>query len=214
MSTETLSIIRGNAITLSRIPEGIESSFLPKDKVMNILERWRGNPMLIPRIAKVTINIAVGGATERLDKASRLLEQLTGQKPSLRKAKKTIKEFGISKKQLIAAVVTLRGAKAHEFLRKALYAINNTLRYRNFDNTGNISFGIKEHLLLPGVRYDPDIGIFGMDVSVTIERCGYRVSKRRRCRSSIPIRHRVSRDESILFMEILYGVKVIGERHG
>ncbi len=214
MSIDTLSVIKGNAITLSRIPETVESSFLSKDKVISILERWRSNPMLIPRIAKVTINISVGGATERLDKAAKLLEQLTGQKPSLRKAKKTIKEFGISKKQLIAAVVTLRGAKAHEFLRKALYAINNTLNYRNFDTTGNISFGIKEHLLLPGVRYDPDIGIFGMDISVTIERCGYRVTRRRRCRSSIPMRHRVSKEESILFMEILYGVKVIGEKHG
>ncbi|MEL9940061.1 MAG: 50S ribosomal protein L5 [Ignisphaera sp.] len=170
---------------------------------------WREKPMTIPRIAKVTVNISVGGASERLEKAVKLLEQLTGQEPSIRKAKKTIREFGISRRQPIAAVVTLRGQKALEFLRKALYAVNNTLKLTSFDDYGNVSFGIKEHLLLPGVRYDPEIGIFGMDVALTFERAGFRVMRRRRKKvSSIPRRHRVRKEESILLLEILFRVRV------
>ncbi|MEM0026854.1 MAG: 50S ribosomal protein L5 [Ignisphaera sp.] len=172
---------------------------------------WREKPMIIPRIAKVTVNIGVGGASERLEKAVKLLEQLTGQEPSIRRARKTIREFGISRKQPIAAVVTLRGQNALEFLRRALYAVNNTLKLSSFDEYGNVSFGIKEHLLLPGVRYDPEIGIFGMDVALTFERPGFRVMRRRRRRvSSIPRRHRVKKEESILLLEILFGVRIVG----
>jgi len=207
----SLVIIRNGSLTLSSIPESFTSSILSQDVVNNILKKWREKPMLIPRIAKVTINISVGGASERLERAVRLLEQLTGQKPSIRKAKKTIREFGISRRQPIAAVVTLRGQRALEFLRKALYAVNNTLKLSSFDKYGNVSFGIKEHLLLPGVRYDPDIGIFGMDVALTLERPGFRIMKRRRRKVlSIPNRHRVSREESILLLEILFGTKVSG----
>lgn len=207
MSAE--AVIRNNCVTIKTVPEEFKSSALDHSKVEEVLSRWRSNPMLIPRISKVTVNIAVGGASERLEKAVKLLESLTGQKPSIRRAKKTIKEFGISKRQPIAAVVTLRGVRALNFLRKALEAVNNTLRLNSFDRFGNVSFGIKEHLLLPGAKYDPDIGIFGMDVAITIERCGYRVLRRRRCRSSIPLRHRVSREESLIFLEILFGTKIV-----
>ena len=207
----SLIAIRNGSITLSSVPDTFTSSFLSQEVVNSILKLWKEKPILIPRVAKVTINICVGGASERLEKAAKLLEQLTGQKPSIRKAKKTIREFGIHKKQPIAAVVTLRGQKALEFLRKALYAINYTLKASSFDKFGNVSFGIKEHLLLPGVKYDPDIGIFGMDVALTVERAGFRVIRRRRKRSTIPYKHRVKREESMLLLEILFGVKIKGE---
>jgi large subunit ribosomal protein L5 len=201
--------IKHGSLTLTTIPETFASSILNSEEVGFILKQWKENPMRIPSISKVTINICVGGATDRLDKAVKLLEQLTGQKPSIRKARKTIREFGISRKQPIAAVVTLRGQKALEFLRKALYAVNNTLKMNSFDEYGNVSFGIKEHLLLPGVRYDPDIGIFGMDVAVTVERPGFRVLRRRVKKAlSIPRRHRVRKEESMLLFEILFGVRI------
>jgi len=201
--------IKHGSLTLTTIPETFVSSILNSEEVGFILKQWKENPMRIPLISKVTINICVGGATDRLDKAVKLLEQLTGQKPSIRKARKTIREFGISRKQPIAAVVTLRGQKALEFLRKALYAVNNTLKMNSFDEYGNVSFGIKEHLLLPGVRYDPDIGIFGMDVAVTVERPGFRVLRRRVKKAlSIPRRHRVRKEESMLLFEILFGVRI------
>jgi len=205
--------IHNNSILPKTIPEKFNSSILEPNIVEKILDSWRKKPMIVPRIAKIVVNISVGGSSERLDKAVKLLNQLTGLKPTIRRAKKTIREFGISRRQPIATVVTLRGSKAYEFLKKALIAINNTIKEESFDNYGNISFGIKEHLLIPGVRYDPDIGIFGMDVAITVERPGYRVLKRRRCRvKSIPKRHRVSKEESMLLMEILFGVRIAHKR--
>ncbi|MEM1644288.1 MAG: 50S ribosomal protein L5 [Ignisphaera sp.] len=207
MSTEV--VVTKTAIYPKVIPESFKSSILTDDVTTSILNKWKQNIMLVPFISKVVVNISVGGAQERLDKAIALLEQLTSQKPSIRKAKKTIKEFGITKRQPIAAVVTLRGDKAYEFLRKALIAVNNILKESSFDPFGNIAFGIKEHLLIPGVKYDPEIGIFGMDIAVAIERKGYRVMRRKIKRSTVPRRHRTTKEEGILLMELLFGVKVV-----
>lgn len=207
------AVVHNNAVLPRYIPDRYDSSILEQNTVDKIISLWKSNPMLIPRVAKVVINISVGGNSERLEKAVKLLNQLTGLEPSIRRARKTIREFGISRRQPIAAITTLRGSAAYEFLKKALIAVNNTLKEDSFDGYGNISFGIKEHLLLPGVRYDPDIGIFGMDISVVVERAGYRVLRRRRCRAeSIPRKHRVSREESMLLMEILFGVRISHSR--
>lgn len=203
-------VIRNGSITIESVPETFESSYLDKAVVEAILSKWRSNRMLIPRIAKVTVNICVGGQSDRLDKAVRVLRTLTGQEPSIRRAKRTIKEFGISRNQPIAAVVTLRRERALEFLKRALYAVNYTIKASSFDSFGNVAFGITEHISLPGVKYDPELGIFGMDVALTFERPGFRVMKRRRCRrTSIPKRHRVTREEAMLFLELLFGVRIV-----
>ncbi|MEM1560025.1 MAG: 50S ribosomal protein L5 [Ignisphaera sp.] len=207
MSTEV--VVTKTNIYPKILPTSFKSSILTDDVTMSILNKWRQNAMLVPFISKVVVNISVGGTQERLDKAIALLEQLTGQKPSVRRAKKTIKEFGITKRQPIATIVTLRGAGAYEFLRKTLIAVNNILKESSFDPYGNIAFGIKEHLLIPGVKYDPEIGIFGMDVAVAIERKGYRVMRRKLKRGTIPRRHRTTKEEGILLMELLFGVKVV-----
>ena len=181
---------------------------LSPEQVAAIKERWESNPMLRPRIAKVTVNIGVGESGERLQKAARVLEMLTGQKPSVRRAKRTIRDFGIRKGEPIAVMVTLRRERAIEFLRKALQAVGNKLRASQFDEFGNVAFGIKEHITIPGVRYDPEIGVFGMDVVVTVERPGYRVARRRRARSRIPRRHRVTKEESMVLLHELFGVVI------
>lgn len=181
---------------------------LESAQIEEIKKRWESNPMLKPRIAKVTVNISVGESGERLQKAVKVLEMLTSQKPSIRRAKRTIRDFGIRKGEPIAAVVTLRGEKAIEFLRRVLPAIGNKLKASQFDEFGNVGFGIKEHILIPGVRYDPEIGVFGMDVVVTIERPGYRVARRRRARSRIPRRHRVTKEESMVLLHELLGVVI------
>jgi len=172
-------------------------------------EKWAKNPMLKPRIAKVTVNIGVGGSGDKLQKATKVLEMLTGQKPVPRKARRTIKEFGIHRGENIAVMVTLRGKKAIEFLNKALDAVGRRIKASSFDKFGNFAFGIKEHISIPGVKYDPEIGIFGMDVCVTIERPGFRVMRRRRARSHIPLRHRVSKEEAIEFISKEFGVTII-----
>jgi len=185
------------------------SIMLSPEKVSEILAKWEKNPMLKPRIAKVTVNICVGAATERLAGAIKVLEQLTGQKPVPRRAKRTIKDFGIRKGENIAAIVTLRKDKAIEFLKKVFDAIGYRVKASSFDEYGNLGIGIKEHILLPGVKYDPEIGIYGMDVVVTLERPGYRVLRRKRCRKKrIPRRHRVTREEAIVFFQKEFGVEV------
>lgn len=170
------------------------------------------HPMRRVVLGKVVVNTAVGESGERLANAVKVLEQLTGQKPSLRKAKRTIKEFGIKKGENIACMVTLRGKKAFDFLKKALEAVDNEILVSSIDEYGNFAFGVKEHIYLPGVKYDPSVGIFGFDVIVALERPGYRVARRRRAGSRVPRRHRVTKQEAIEFITKVLGAKVIEKR--
>jgi large subunit ribosomal protein L5 len=167
------------------------------------------HPMLNPRIEKVVVNISVGKSGEPLEKAVTVLKEITGQTPCKRKAKDSIRDFGIRKGESIACIVTLRGKKANEFLKKALPVIDNKIAARSFDAQGNFSFGIKEHIELPGVRYDPDIGIFGMDVCVSVTRPGYRVKNRRNGRSKIGSRHVLTPEESMIYVKDTLGVEVV-----
>jgi large subunit ribosomal protein L5 len=190
------------------LPKGI-LEIIPIDKINKILEDWRSNPMRIPYIAKVTINIGVGESGERLQNAITLLERLTGRKPVPRAAKRTIREFGVRRGENIAAVVTLRKRDAEDFLKRVLEGIGWRVKASSFDEYGNFSIGIKEYLVLPGAKYDAEIGIFGMDVAVTLERKGYRIARRRRARSTIPRRHKVSREEAMLLLALKYNVNII-----
>lgn len=174
-----------------------------------VLSKWEKNPMYKARLVKVTVNVSIGSNFERLKKIAQVLEELTGQRPSFRRAKKTIKEFGIRKGEPIAVAVTLRKEKAVEFLRRALDAIGYRLKSSSFDEHGNVCFGIEEHIRIPGVKYDPEIGIFGMDVCITVERPGYRVMRRRRCKSRIPRRHRVSKIETMVLLKKLFGIEIV-----
>jgi large subunit ribosomal protein L5 len=168
------------------------------------------NPMIVPKISKVTVNIGVGEGGERLAKAETLLENLTGQKPKRTFARVTEPNFGIRKGLPIACMVTLRNDVAGKFLEKAFGAVDKKLETSRFDEFGNVSFGIKEHIDIPGERYDPKVGIFGMDVCLTIERPGYSI-KQRKIRSAKPSKkHLVKREDSIEFLKSKYGIIVEG----
>lgn len=158
---------------------------------------------------KVTVNIGLGESGERLQKAYQLLQDLTGAKPVYTKARKSIREFGVRKGAPIGVKVTLRGEKAVEFLKKALAAVNYRIKASSFDDYGNVGFGITEHVLIPGTRYDPEVGIFGMDVVITLIRPGYRVMRRRRKRARIPKRHRVTKEEAMEFLKQNFNVTII-----
>ncbi len=166
------------------------------------------NPMMRPKIVKVVVNSSIGKSGEPLDKAMKIIEDLTGQKPCTRGAKKTLREFGIRKKEPIACMVTLRGEKAREFLTKGLRAVDNQIPQRSFDRKGNFSFGIKEHIDIPGTKYSPDLGIIGMDVAVTLERAGYRVKHRRRASTKVGSQHLLTTDEAVSFLKEQYGVAI------
>jgi len=166
------------------------------------------HPAARVRLDKVVLNIAVGKSGEQLEKAAKVLEALTAQKPSLRRAKKTVRDFGIHKGEPIAAVVSVRGPKAVELLKALLQAKGNVIEASSFDDSGNFSFGIKEHIDIPGVRYDPAIGIFGMDVCVSLKKHGYRVKDRRRARHKVGRGQRVTREEAIEFAKSVLAAEV------
>lgn len=167
------------------------------------------NPMHRIRLEKVIVHISVGSDWDRLQKASSLLKQLTGQKPIFKNAKKTIRTFGITRKHPMATLVTLRGEQAYNFLKKAFEAVDNKIKKMSFDEYGNFAFGIPEHLYLPGTKYDPDIGIFGMDVIVHLSRSGRRVKLRRYRGSKIGKEGLVKKEEAINYIEEEFGVEVI-----
>lgn len=173
-----------------------------------IRKKWEETPMLKPRISKVTVNIAVGKSGEPLEKAEKVLQQLTGKKPVKRLAKKTVRDFAIRKGEPIACIVTLRKAKAVEFLARVLQAIDNKISRNCFDKNGNFSFGIKEHIEIPGTRYAPDLGIFGMDVAVSLSRAGYRVKERRQAKSSIGRSHLLTPEEAMVFVKDALRVEI------
>ena len=164
--------------------------------------------MLMPKIGKVTVNIAVGKSGEPLEKAAQVLHQLTGEKPVKRNAKKSVRDFGIRKGEPIACIVTLRKAKAVEFLQRALQALDNKVSKSCFDRQGNFSFGIKEHIEIPGTKYAPELGILGMDVSVSLVRAGYRVKERRRAKSAVGRHHLLTPEEAIVFVKDTLGVEI------
>lgn len=164
--------------------------------------------MLKPRIEKVTVNMSVGKSGQPLEQAVKILQKLTDQQPSKRRAKKTIRDFGIRKGESMACIVTLRKEKAEEFLRKAFQAVENKLSKYSFDRQGNFSFGIKEHIDIPGTKYLPELGIHGMDISVALGRPGYRVKRRHRAKSKIGKDHLLTADEAILFIKDEFDVEI------
>jgi large subunit ribosomal protein L5 len=163
----------------------------------------------IIKIEKVVVNCSIGESGVKLEKASKIIEQLTNQKPILCKARKTIRSFGIHKGEPIAVKVTLRKNKAYDFLQKALKAIKNKIPKDSFDENGNVSFGISEHLDIPGTKYDPSLGIIGMDVCVSLCKPGKRISLRKRARSKVGKRQRVTKEEAMKFFIETFNVELI-----
>ena len=167
------------------------------------------NLSIKPKIEKITVNIGVGEAGERLKKAETILHSLTGQKPVQTLSRTTSKDWGIRKKMPIGCKVTLRKKNANKFLIEALKTKENKIADYSIDNQGNFSFGIPDYTLFEGQKYDPNIGIFGMDISVTIEKPGYRVKRRHIGKRHIPKRHQVTKEETINFIKNTFKVEVV-----
>lgn len=160
------------------------------------------------RVDKVVINIGVGKSGDPIEKAKKALLELTGQQPAVRGAKKTVRDFGIHKGEPIGAVVTLRRDPAVDFMKRVIAAKKNVLKASSFDNYGNISIGIHEHIDIPGTKYNPDIGIFGMDVNIVLVRPGYRISRKSRKSAKIGKSHRITKEDAIEFFKQEYGAGV------
>ncbi len=183
--------------------------------IKDILADWDSNPMRRPKIAKVIINLSTGASGEVLKKAATVVETLSKQKPSFGRAHRSTKEFNIRKYENISAIVTMRGKKAANFIRRVLVTTDNRLLYKSFDNYGNVSLGVKEHIQLPNenmlgnVIYNPDIGIFGFNMNVKLERPGFRVMTRRKFRQKIGKTQYVTKAEAELFMEREFKVELV-----
>jgi large subunit ribosomal protein L5 len=174
-----------------------------------MLKKWEEQPMLKPRIDKVVVNLNIGKPGEPLEKASRVLKELTNQQPVKRQAKKTIRDFGLRKGESIACMVTLRKEMAIDFLKKVLPVVENKISRSSFDRQGNFAFGIKEHIEIAGVKYEPDVGIFGMDVCVSVNRPGHRVKTRRKQKAHIGSKHLLTPAESVVFIRETLGVEIV-----
>lgn len=163
------------------------------------------------RIEKVTLNIGAGKDQTRLEKGIMLLKSIANATPVKTITKKRIQEWGLRPGLPIGCKVTLRKGTAYKLLPRLLDAVDNRLTEKKFDQNGSVSFGIPEYIEISGVKYDPKIGVMGLEVCVTLERPGFRIKKRRLLARKIPAKHRISRQEAIDFMGASFNTKVEAE---
>jgi large subunit ribosomal protein L5 len=142
-----------------------------------LVERFGySSPMQAPQVEKVTVNMGVGDAKQDsglLDAASAQLATITGQRPSVRRARKSIAQFKVRAGMPVGLAVTLRGERSYEFLDRLMSVAIPRIRDfrglnpRSFDGRGNYSLGIREQLIFPEVDYDAIDQVRGLDITIT-----------------------------------------------
>ena len=166
------------------------------------------NQMKNIRIEKVTLNVGAGKDQAKLEKGLLLLKSITNSTPIKTITNKRIQEWGLRPGLPVGCKLTLRKEKAIQMLPRLFNAIDNKLSQRQFDAGGNVAFGIHEYIEIPGVKYDPQIGIMGFEVCITLERAGYRIKKRRLLARKIPARHTITKQEAMDFMANKFNIIV------
>ncbi len=159
-------------------------------------------------LQKVVLNMGVGKSGDAIVVAKNALNQISGKKPSERAAKATERDWGVRKGEPIGVAVTIRGNDAKDLLKRLFEAKGNQLKERSFDNFGNYSFGIKEHIDIPGVKYDPQIGILGLDVSLSLSRPGFNIRTRSKHKASLGKSHTITKKEAQDFLVKEFGVEI------
>lgn len=185
-----------------------ETKKVKKAQVKAFDKIWE-NPMKRPFLEKMVLNIGVGAGGEELERAVAILETITGKKPVKTISKKNVKEFNLRKGRPIGCKVTVRGKEAEKLLKRLIIVNNNKMLRKSFDNYGNFGFGITEHISIPGVEYDAQTGLWGLDIMGRIVRPGMRVRYRRKQRSKIPKHHYVSRDEAQYYLEKIFNIQIV-----
>lgn len=160
------------------------------------------------KVEKVTLNVGAGKDQRVLDKGVKLLKNLTGIDPVKTITNKRIQGWGLRPGLPIGCKITLRKEDAENIIPRLIYSKDNVLKEEYFDDNGNISFGIQEYVDIKDAKYDTEIGMMGLQASITLTRPGFRVKKRKIRSSTIPQRHKISKEEAMDFMKKTYSVKV------
>ncbi len=160
------------------------------------------------RIEKLTLNIGSGKDAEKLEKAMKLLKNITGKQPIKTLSKKRIPNWGLRPGLAIGCKVTIRNALAKEIISNLLQAKNNKLNPSQFDTKGNVSFGIHEYIDIPGIKYDPEIGVMGLEAAITLERPGFRIKRRVYLKKTIPPTHQITKENAIEFIKKEFDTQV------
>ena len=139
-------------------------------------ELGRTNILAVPRVEKVVVNVGLSKALQDkkyIDIAVRTLTRITGQKPVLTKAKKSISNFKIREGMVVGAVVTLRGDRMYDFIERLVHVAFPRLRDfhgldtdKGFDDNGNYSIGFKEHIIFPEIASDEVENIHGLEIAI------------------------------------------------
>ena len=166
------------------------------------------SPMRKISLEKVVLNMGIGKSGDIIDVAKRALEQISGKKPSTRNAKETQRDWGVRKGEPIGVAVTIRGEDAVVLLKRLLEAKGNSINGKSFDNFGNFSFGINEHIDIPGVKYEPSIGILGLGISIALTRPGYGIRKRSKHKASVGKSHIITNQEAKDYLVKEFGVTI------
>ena len=142
-----------------------------------LVERFGySSPMQAPRVTKVTVNMGVGDAkqdSKMLEAATEQLGTITGQRPSVRRARKSIAQFKVRDGMPVGVAVTLRGERSYEFLDRLMSIAIPRIRDfrglnpRSFDGRGNYSLGVREQIIFPEVDYDEIDQVRGLDITIT-----------------------------------------------
>ena len=158
---------------------------------------------------KIVLNMGIGKSGEPIETGKTALVQITGKKPNTRNAKKSQRDWGVRKGEPIGVAVTVRGNDATELLKKLLVAKEDQINKKAFDNEGNLSFGIKEHIDIPGIKYDPKVGILGLEVAISLTRTGFNIKLRSKHKTKIGKNHRITKNDAIKFLTEEFKVKIV-----
>ena len=160
-------------------------------------------------LEKVVLNMGLGKSGDIIQVAKKALDHISGKKSCSRDAKETQREWGVRQGEPIGVAVTIRGKDARELLKRLLESKGNQINGKSFDNFGNFSFGIKEHIDIPGVKYDPQVGILGLGISVTLTRPGYGIRKRSKHKASVGKSHAIKNQEAKDYLSKEFGVTIV-----
>jgi large subunit ribosomal protein L5 len=167
------------------------------------------NKMQEIRIEKLTLNVGAGKDQGKLEKGLKLIKHLTGREGVKTITQKRIPGWSLRPGLPIGCKLTLRDKDLiKSLLAKIIASKNNSLKAKQFDTGGNLSIGIHEYIDIPDINYDPDIGILGFEICITLQRPGFRIKKRKLQKKKVPKKHRITKDQAISFMEKEFQVKI------